>query len=804
LCKDTFPELLAMVRFCVIIAAALLECTLALDYTAKEWLHMVALSAAVEEGIFETATHFAMIAADLEPEINKKRLQNVSSEFENAANHLRDGDGDKSPAASTIDSGIVNQLNDLDNSWNIFKKLINDNVNSITSKSLEEKQNLLTDIDTQKRNLCNIAREISLKYVHKSNENGGPKSVRTLMYSVEQIMVISLMTNDLIFTSLQINKKENITASIRDFNDRHAVLLAGDSLNGIPIMSDVCKLLIMRDVTYLGDKFTTGLTSVIGGVSSVLWAERATAFIKTGLADAKDLLQKMKKVEKLVIEDNDDCKPTEGVTPDEWKILIEKAGLQRVLSQKSVRLFANLATKVKVSENKVELVIALDQAELNLNDLLFGNKGENVASPISNKVAEGLKSSKILWDQMGTDLRAAVSQETADISALTRCSRLSDPLLVLLNEVMSFFVAEAATNMPSLQAEVIDIAGAQLVKICKLCKESMLAALNIDKIKNEGQMSDSVKQWRNSHDTLLHGGIPRTNMSSGVNKTTSACLLQQMQEALDVHVALEKSAFTLVKHNNNSVELHQLNLLAYAKMFDAVTMYSTIGTVTCELRTDSVDEFKSFLFAVGELRVLIQRVQKEFLSNAVGLTATIAEISKSFECLVFGEKSKGIKAAPTQEIADNLFDVEALWLELKSALETSTAIVTPDSLSSKTNADAVMTSDKIEAIMEAYVTLTEEKVSVDELHARRVNLASRQRLLIEQMAKLAILNSETSTGEEQLRLTMTTYESAHDELIDQTHAGRDDVLKSMETAQTTWTRYKTLLLDVADGSKKHR
>jgi hypothetical protein len=290
-------------------------------------------------------------------------------------------------------------------------------------------------------------------------------------------------------------------------------------------------------------------------------------------------------------------------------------------------------------------------------------------------------------------------------------------------------------------------------------------------------------------------------MSSGVNKTTSVCLLQQMQEALDVHMALETSAFTLVKYENNSVELHQLNLLAYDKMFDAVTMYSTIGTVTCELRTDSVKDFKSFLFAVGELRVLMQRVQKEFLSNAVGLTATIAEITNSFERLLFGEKSKGIKAAPTQEIADKLFDVEALWLELKSALETSTAIVTLESLSSKTNAEAVMTSDTIEAIMEAYVTLTEETVSVDELHAKRVDMAIRQRMLIEQMAKEAILASETSTGDQQLRLTMGKYETAHDELIEQTHAGRDDVLKSLETAQTTYTGYKTLLLDVAGRSK---
>jgi hypothetical protein len=356
--------------------------------------------------------------------------------------------------------------------------------------------------------------------------------------------------------------------------------------------------------------------------------------------------------------------------------------------------------------------------------------------------------------------------------------------------------------MPSLQATVIDISGAQLVKICKLCKEAMLATLEIDRDKNVLQMSDSVKLWRNAHTTLLRGGVPKTNTSSGVNETTNVCLLQQMQEALDVHRSLEEAAYILVKHGNNSAELHQLNLLAYAKMFDAVTMYGTIGDVTCELKKNSVDDFKSFLFAVGELRMLLQRVQNKFLSSAMELNTTINEISSSFEQLLFGETSIGIKAAPTQAIADALFDMEALWLQLKSALATSTAIVTQDSLSSKkSGVDAVMTSDKIEAIMEAYVTLTEEKVSGEELNARRVDIASRQRMFVERMAKEALLVRESSADDQQLRRTMDAYESAHAELMDQTHSGRDDVLQNLARAQATWVAYKTQLLDVASGSR---
>jgi hypothetical protein len=788
--------MLRVVRLSVIDISAILEGTLADGVGGKGWLHMVGLCAKVENAIFETGTYFVKVAADIDAEIYKNMIKKTAYVFGNATAELALGDGNNS-----ID--VADELESLQDSWSSLKELIDGNVDSITSRPVEEKRKLLKTVDAKKEQLLQNASDITMKYVHKSNENGGPKTVTTLMYAVKQIMGISSLTKDLILSSLDFDKRETISRTIADFNNRHTVLLEGNSLNGIPMMSDVCKLLLMRDVTYLWDKFSAGLTSVTDSAASTTMAARATTFIETGLADAETLLTEMKDVKALIIEDKNDCNPTKGISKEQWWILTQRTGLQRVLSQKSVRLFTNIATGVMVAENKVELVIALDQAKSNLDDLLFGNKkDDNVPSPISRDIAEGLAHSKYLWDQMSPDLRAVVTQETPDPTVLTKCSRLSDPLLVSLNGVMDFLVASAASNMPSLQATVIDISGAQLVKICKLCKEAMLATLEIDRDKNVLQMSDSVKLWRNAHTTLLRGGVPKTNTSSGVNETTNVCLLQQMQEALDVHRSLEEAAYILVKHGNNSAELHQLNLLAYAKMFDAVTMYGTIGDVTCELKKNSVDDFKSFLFAVGELRMLLQRVQNKFLSSAMELNTTINEISSSFEQLLFGETSIGIKAAPTQAIADALFDMEALWLQLKSALATSTAIVTQDSLSSKkSGVDAVMTSDKIEAIMEAYVTLTEEKVSGEELNARRVDIASRQRMFVERMAKEALLVRESSADDQQLRRTMDAYESAHAELMDQTHSGRDDVLQNLARAQATWVAYKTQLLDVASGSR---
>jgi hypothetical protein len=781
----------------VIIAFAIFEGTLAAEDIGNEWLNTVGLCARVENAISATATHFVTIAADRNVEKSKEGLVNASNSFEDATSNLELRERNN---ALQVSIDVADKLANLTLMWDSFQTLITDNVNSIASKPIQDKQDLLNEVDTKKQLLLLVAGEITVKYVHKSDENGGPKAVTTLMNTVKQIMSISSMTNDLILTSLKMDRSANMALSVTDFTDRHAVLLEGDSLKGIPIMSDVCKLMTMREVTYLWVRFSAGLANV--AASSTQTAERATTFLETGLADAESLLREMSKVRDLVIEDKDMCKPTQGIPKKQWWALSQRIGLQRVLSQKSVRLFTNIATEVMVSENKVELVMALDQAKSNLNDLLFGNKLEDIPSPLSKDVAGALKTSKGFWDQMSTDLRAAVSRDGYDERAMTACSRLSDPLLVSLNNVMEFFVIEAAANMPSLQAAVIDISGAQLVKICKLCKEAMLAALKIDTARNTEQIEDSITKWRQSHEALLRGGAPRTNTSSGVPKTTNVCLLQQMQEALDVHRALEKSARVLVKHGNNSAELHQLNLLAYAKMFDAVTMYGTIEDITCELKENSVGDFKSFLSFVGDLRMLIQRVQKQFLSKAVGLNATATEISNSFEQLIFGEKRIGIKAAPTQAIADALFDLEALWLELQSALGTSTAVVTPDSLSTNRNGvEVVMTSDRMEAVMEAYVKLSEEKVSIDELNARRIDLASRQRMLVEQMAKEAILASENSASDKQLMSTIAAYESAYTKMMDQTHSGRDELLKSMDAAQAAWVEYKTELLDVASGSR---
>eukprot|EP00927_Polykrikos_kofoidii_P085080 TRINITY_DN914_c1_g1_i1.p1 TRINITY_DN914_c1_g1~~TRINITY_DN914_c1_g1_i1.p1 ORF type:complete len:352 (+),score=43.04 TRINITY_DN914_c1_g1_i1:119-1057(+) len=241
-------------------------------------------------------------------------------------------------------------------------------------------------------------------------------------------------------------------------------------------------------------------------------------------------------------------------------------------------------------------------------------------------------------------------------------------------------------------------------------------------------------------------------------------------------------------------------------MNKAVSLYGTIGDVKCELRGNSVEEFKAFLFKVGNLRVLVQRVQKEFLLRATGMNTTTAEINRSFVQLIFGETSVGIKAAPTQAIADALFDLETLWWKLEAALENSTAIVAQDSLSTtREGVKLVMTIENIEAIMAAYVRLAQEKVSADELLPRRLDLASRQRMLAEQMAKEALLVSESSGNDRQLRRTrllstMASYESAHAKLVDQTHVGRDRVLMSMKMTQTAFIEYEKYLLLFVDGS----
>jgi hypothetical protein len=783
-----------LLRLYATIASAIFEVTAASSNSGTNWLDTVGLCASIENVIFEAGTYFVKIAADINVTQNKEHLNRANDAFDTAIKGL-EGFGEY----STDDVAKVEVVANL---WGNYSKMIFDNVDSITSRPVEEKQKTLLEIDERKEYLLQKANELTTKTVHMSIERGGPKTVTVLTYAVKQTMCISSLTNDLILVSLGIDKKENISFTIKDFDDRHSALLEGDSLNDIPMMSDVCKLLRMREVGYLWINFKAGLTAVLDTASSKSHADRAKTLMATGLEDANALLTEMKMVRNLIIKDNDDCDPADGISKQQWWVLTQRTGLQRVLSQKSVRLFTNIASKVLVSENKVELVMALDEAETNLKDLLFGSKIDDVPSPISHEVAKWMAHSKSLWDQMSTDLRSVVSQDGYDKATLTKCSRLSDPLLLSLNNVMDFLVASAASRVPSLQAEVIDVSGAQLVKICKLCKESMLADLDVDREKNTGQMVDSVKMWRDAHTTLLRGGIPPSNVSTGVNKTTDVCLLQQMQKALDVHKRLEISANILVEYGNNSAELHQLNLLAYTEMFDAVTMYGQLVEITCTLNENSVVDFKSFLYAVGKLRMLLQRVQKEFLSTDVGLNTTINAISSSFEQLIFGESSIRIKAAPTQAIADALFNMETLWLELKSALVTSTAIVTQESLSSgKNGVDAVMTSNKIAAIMEAYVTLAEEQVSATELNPKRVDIASRQCMLVEQMAKEAILVGESSTSDQQLRSTIAAYEAAHNDLMDQTHSGRNDIIENMEKAEVAWQRYKVQVLDVASGSR---
>jgi hypothetical protein len=787
-----------MTLLTVIIASALFWGIHATSIDEAKWMKLIGLCATAEEAISDTSYHFAMIAADINAEYHMERLDISDKEFETATTTLKAGDGIGVPEASEVSKDAATRLESLQDAWYRFKKIINDHAETIAGKPMKDKQNVLNSVDMSLEEVKSVADQITSIYVQASSINGGSKSVNSLKYAIEQLTSVSSLTKDLILLSFELDKSKAISSTIAAFNSRHTVLLEGDPLQGIPMMSDVCKLYVMTDVTYLWRKFAVALAAI---VDSEDMAASATTYKKSGFADAKMLLTKMREVRNLIIEDNNECNPSKGIPIEQWSILTNRAGKQRMLSQKSVRLFANIAAGVAVTDSKVDLVMALDAANSNLYELLFGSKQYNVPSPLSSGVAESLGTAKSIWDTMEVELRTGVTRTTIDERVLMRCARLSPSLLAALNNATNYFVAAAASFMPSLQAAVIDMSGSQRMLMQKMSKEAMLVFLNIDPDENILNMKSTMAMWRASHSSLIHGGIPKTNTSSGVPRTTNVCILQQMQDAFGVYKTLETLAYNLAEYGNGSTELHEMNAPAFAAMNKAVSMYGTIGAVSCELREYSVDVFKAFLSEVGNLRMLSQRVQKDFLSKSMDLNTTIAEIGVSFENLLLG--GNGVRAAPTQPIANELFDLETVWFKLKSALETSTAIVSQDSLSSKSNgSEAVMTLDGIEAIMGAYMTLTEDSVTVDELPARKLNIASRQRMLVERMAKEALLARESS-ADDQLQRTMAEYESAHAQLISQTHSGEDRVLERMGKAETTWLTYKSQLLVVASGNRKN-
>ena len=136
---------------------------------------------------------------------------------------------------------------------------------------------------------------------------------------------------------------------------------------------------------------------------------------------------------------------------------------------------------------------------------------------------------------------------------------LSVDALTAMNEAVEMYVAEALVAKPHVNSVVINIAGRQRMYQAKMSKEALLVTLEEQPLVNLVNMETTISNFERVHWELLLG-IPATDVSAGIERTTDVCILLQMKHVTDRFNSLKSLCRRIAEAGRRATMTDRLDL----------------------------------------------------------------------------------------------------------------------------------------------------------------------------------------------------------------------------------------------------
>ena len=162
-------------------------------------------------------------------------------------------------------------------------------------------------------------------------------------------------------------------------------------------------------------------------------------------------------------------------TNEQWAATINKAGLQRTLSQQMTKEFLLISRGTKESEFRAKLVQGMSNFNTTLHALMVGDLSQDILPAPDHRVVAALQDVELIWVPMEKLLRENMdtvrrADGSYDMVVLEELNSLNVPLLDTSDAVVKALVDSAQVSGASTNGLVQDIAGRQRTLIQRLAK----------------------------------------------------------------------------------------------------------------------------------------------------------------------------------------------------------------------------------------------------------------------------------------------------------------------------------------------
>ena len=226
----------------------------------------------------------------------------------------------------------------------------------------------------------------------------------------------------------------------------------------------------------------------------------------------------------------------------------------------------------------------------------------------------------------------------------------------------------------------------------------------------------------------------------------------------------------LASHIQRSLQLLGIKTLDKQFLFSFI-LIAVFAVASATVLALSLGSDATAINIAGKQRMLSQRMAKEAVLVAAKvepretIEATMAEFEKAHSALLNGNDAMHISAAEDKQVRDQLAIVERHWKKYKTEVGSYLNASSSASLNDleKYSIDVLKNMHKAVNMM---AEKSSESSSYAESLAPAINLAGKQRMLSQRIAKEAIMVANEVTSESSLNTSMAEFEKAHHALVE--------------------------------------
>jgi len=549
------------------------------------------------------------------------------------------------------------------------------------------------------------------------------------------------------------------------------------------------------------------------------------------------LYKEIAEAAKLYEKDDGSCDHVYEISYSEWVYLIDNAGKQRYLGQQVSRLFTQIANQVRAAESKVDLTVTMTDTYNHLRTLLEGDKANKIPSAPDQDIAHELYLVYKSWVEMQNLIEGAL--RTGDYTnplTVSQIAELSRQILKEMDITAYMYEDLALYAYPLVPGHYINVAGTQRKLFEKMSKEAALAAFGEDVSANSKLMNETRDQFHARHWELLRGA-PGTEKYAPIPPTSRICLIQQMKNVSDHFDTLEEAILKVAGGSVDDIEtLIVENPTTYLAMDDAVKLYTAFAAPTdkslfedkdpseweyieakrseaeqmCTAIVDSLhistDEWRQTVVKSVQMQALLEQAQALYLMAASGMDSYRPQLENTVEDLqhwvnyfVYGKGKYFIPAPPSQELFDEMRELEGAWDNFKPILATMPSSSSRRLAATDIATKALNVTTNMSRASTSYMALAEQDTQVP---VQRLYIASNRQILLQKMTKEALMVRQGATeAQDDLSQTIAEFEEAQATLRDGGNGiqaiipEREALLALQDKVDSAWAEFKLAVED---------